>query len=156
MLPDVGGTEYLVIAAIALIVIGPKDLPKVMRKLGEMVGRMRAMAADFRASFDEMARQSELDDLRREVEAMRAERLDPMQAAVDAFNADSTGVLPAPAPEPQPEPALDAPKPKPRRSAAKPAAKPVGKAARSKAAPPKDTGQPATPRKKRAAKAIVS
>ena len=80
MLPEVGATELLVIAAIALIVVGPKDLPVMMRKLGQFLGRMRAMAHEFRASFDEMARQSELDELRREVEAMRAGRfLDPVR-----------------------------------------------------------------------------
>jgi sec-independent protein translocase protein TatB len=71
MLPEVGGLEYLLIAAVALIVVGPKDLPVMLRKLGEWMGRLRAMAAEFRASFDDMARQSELDELRREVEAMR-------------------------------------------------------------------------------------
>ncbi|PIB93049.1 Sec-independent protein translocase protein TatB [Caulobacter sp. FWC2] len=72
MLPDIGGTELLVIAAVALIVVGPKDLPALLRKLGQFVGRMRGMASEFRASFDEMARQSELDELRREVQAMRS------------------------------------------------------------------------------------
>ena len=72
MLPDIGGTELLVIAAVALIVVGPKDLPVLLRKLGQFIGKMRGMASEFRASFDEMARQSELDELRREVQAMRA------------------------------------------------------------------------------------
>ena len=67
MLPEVGGLEYLLIAAVALIVVGPKDLPVMLRKLGEWMGRLRGMAAEFRASFDDMARQSELDALRREV-----------------------------------------------------------------------------------------
>jgi sec-independent protein translocase protein TatB len=71
MLPDIGGTELLVIAAVALIVVGPKDLPVLLRKLGQFVGRLRGMANEFRASFDEMARQSELDELRKEVQAMR-------------------------------------------------------------------------------------
>ncbi len=71
MLPEVGGLEYIVIIAVALIVVGPKDLPVMLRKVGQWVGKLRGMAAEFRASFDEMARQSELDDLRREVEAMR-------------------------------------------------------------------------------------
>lgn len=71
MLPEVGATEYLVIAIVALIVIGPKDLPVLMRRMGQFVAKLRGMANEFRASFDEMARQSELDDLRKEVEAMR-------------------------------------------------------------------------------------
>jgi len=84
MLPDVGGTELILIAAVALIVVGPKDLPVLMRKVGRVIGKMRAMANEFRASFDDMARQSELDDLRKEIEAMRAERIDPAAWVSDA------------------------------------------------------------------------
>ena len=85
MLPDIGGTELLVIAAVALIVVGPKDLPVLLRKLGQFIGKMRGMASEFRASFDEMARQSELDELRREVQAMRAgQYAAPAQQAADA------------------------------------------------------------------------
>lgn len=71
MLPEVGGLEWLIIAVVALVVIGPKDLPVMMRKVGQFVAKLRGMANEFRASFDEMARQSELDELRKEVEAMR-------------------------------------------------------------------------------------
>ena len=70
--PDIGGLELLIVAAVALIVVGPKDLPLMLRKLGQFIARLRGMAADFRASFDDMARQSELEDLRKEVEAMRS------------------------------------------------------------------------------------
>ncbi len=84
MLPDIGGTELLVIAAVALIVVGPKDLPMLLRKLGQFIGKMRGMASEFRASFDEMARQSELDDLRKEVEAMRSgQYASPLREAAD-------------------------------------------------------------------------
>jgi sec-independent protein translocase protein TatB len=95
MLPEVGATELLVIAAIALIVVGPKDLPVMLRKLGQFIGRMRDMASEFRASFDEMARQSELDELRREVEAMRAGRyIDPLQlTAEEAADAEADQVF---------------------------------------------------------------
>jgi len=64
--------DYLIVGIVALIVVGPKDLPILMRKVGQALARMRALAAEFRASFDEMARQSELDELRREVEALRS------------------------------------------------------------------------------------
>lgn len=70
--PGVGGFEILVIGLVALLVVGPKDLPVLMRKVGQFVGKARGMANEFRASFDEMARQSELDDLRKEVEALRS------------------------------------------------------------------------------------
>ena len=71
MFPEDRFVEFLIIGALALIVIGPKDLPILMRRIGQFVGKMRGMAAEFRASFDELARQSELDELRREVEALR-------------------------------------------------------------------------------------
>jgi sec-independent protein translocase protein TatB len=88
LLPGTSGAEWMIIAAVALIVVGPKDLPLMLRKLGGFVGRMRSMAAEFRASFDEMARQSELDELRKEVEAMRQGRA--LETAVGADEIKST------------------------------------------------------------------
>jgi sec-independent protein translocase protein TatB len=78
MLPGGRGGEFIIVAAIALIVVGPKDLPKLLRQLGRFVGKMRAMADDFKASFEDMARQSELDELRKEVEAMRTQNASSM------------------------------------------------------------------------------
>lgn len=69
--PGIGGFEILVIGIVALLVVGPKDLPLLMRRVGQFVGKARVMANEFRASFDEMARQSELDELRKEVQALR-------------------------------------------------------------------------------------
>ncbi len=71
MLPDIGAAELMVIAVVALIVVGPKDLPVLLRRLGQFMAKLRGMASEFRASFDEMARQSELEELRKEVAAMR-------------------------------------------------------------------------------------
>ena len=87
MLPDIGASELLVIAVVALIVVGPKDLPMLLRKLGQFMAKLRGMASEFRASFDEMARQSELDDLRKEVEAMRNSQLTDMAASASHGNA---------------------------------------------------------------------
>jgi sec-independent protein translocase protein TatB len=70
--------EMLVVLALGLMVLGPKDLPIVLRRIGQFVGKMRGMAAEFRASFDELARQSELDDLRKEVEALRSGAHEPL------------------------------------------------------------------------------
>jgi len=72
MFPEGRFFDFAIVAILALIIIGPKDLPIAMRKLGQFIARMRGMAAEFRASFDEMARQSELDELRKEVEALRS------------------------------------------------------------------------------------
>ena len=94
MLPEIGATELMVIAAVALIVVGPKDLPVLMRKLGQFVARLRGMASEFRASFDDMARQSELDDLRREVEAMRNARfVDIVPEASSSIGVDASEVM---------------------------------------------------------------
>jgi sec-independent protein translocase protein TatB len=80
MFPEGRILDFLIVGVIALIVVGPKDLPILMRKVGRFVAHMRGMAAEFRASFDEMARQSELDELRKEVEALRTGQ--PLKAAV--------------------------------------------------------------------------
>lgn len=71
MLPGIGLQEMLLIAIVAITVVGPKDLPLMMRKFGRWVSRMRAMAHEFQTSFEDLARQAELDELRKEVEALR-------------------------------------------------------------------------------------
>ena len=84
-----GAFEMLLIGAIALIVVGPKDLPMLMRKVGQFTAKMRGLAAEFRASFDEMARQSELEDLRKEVEALRTGTyIAPIAAEIDQHLSD--------------------------------------------------------------------
>ncbi|WP_448579769.1 Sec-independent protein translocase protein TatB [Thermaurantiacus sp.] len=63
---DLGWPELLVVAAVALIVIGPRDLPVAMRWLGRWVGKARAMTRHVRAGFDEMVRQAELEEMEKE------------------------------------------------------------------------------------------
>ena len=60
---DIGYSELLVVAIVALIVIGPKDLPRVMRTVGQWVGRARGMARHFRSGIDTMIRESELEEM---------------------------------------------------------------------------------------------
>ena len=60
---DVAPSELLLVAVVALVVIGPKDLPRVMRVVGQWVGRARGMARHFRTGIDEMIRQSELEEM---------------------------------------------------------------------------------------------
>jgi sec-independent protein translocase protein TatB len=180
MLPDIGGTELLVIAAVALIVVGPKDLPVLLRKLGQFVAKIRGMANEFRASFDEMARQSELDELRREVQAMRegqytapmrdaaaqagdAGHVDQVFADIDAsLNSGAVKVSPHDAYQPAtsleaPAPGVEIvsePKPKRRAPAKKPAAKTAEIVSKPKAAKAAkdDLSVPTKPVRKRAAK----
>lgn len=71
MLPGLGVTEILALGVLALLVVGPKDLPLMMRKMGRWMARLRGMAQEFRTGFDELARQAELDELKREVDALR-------------------------------------------------------------------------------------
>lgn len=61
---DIGWTEILVIAVVAIIVVGPKDLPRMLRSLGRYAGQLRRTAGEFRSQFDEAVRESELDELR--------------------------------------------------------------------------------------------
>jgi sec-independent protein translocase protein TatB len=60
---DIGYSELLLIAVVALIVIGPKDLPRVMRTVGQWVGRARGMARHFRSGVDTMMREAELEEM---------------------------------------------------------------------------------------------
>lgn len=108
--PGIGGLEILVIGLVALLVVGPKDLPLLMRKVGKAMARARAMANEFRSSFDEMARQSELDELRKEVEALRTgQGVVPLGAEADAAFRDIRNDLNKPLYEPAAQPALTGP-----------------------------------------------
>jgi sec-independent protein translocase protein TatB len=64
---DIGWFELFFVIVVAVIVVGPKDLPKMMRSIGRWTGRARAMADQFRRSFEDMARQSELEEMRAEM-----------------------------------------------------------------------------------------
>lgn len=69
---DFSWSELLLIALVALVVIGPKDLPKVLRTAGKWAGKARAVANEFRSSIDQMIRESELEEVRKEVEKVAA------------------------------------------------------------------------------------
>ncbi len=60
---DIAPSEFLLVAFVALIVIGPKDLPKAMRIVGYWVGKARGVARQFRSGFDEMVREAELEEM---------------------------------------------------------------------------------------------
>jgi sec-independent protein translocase protein TatB len=71
---DLSWSHILIFLVVALVVVGPKDMPRLLRIAGQWVGKARGMANEFRKSFDEMARASELDELRQEIENLRRER----------------------------------------------------------------------------------
>jgi sec-independent protein translocase protein TatB len=62
---DVGWPELFVIAVIALVVIGPKELPRVMRQIGKYFGKAKRMTGEFKRHWDDIMRESELDDMKR-------------------------------------------------------------------------------------------
>ncbi|MEM0986923.1 MAG: Sec-independent protein translocase protein TatB [Pseudomonadota bacterium] len=89
MLPQFGLSEFLLLAVAALIIVGPKDLPVMMRQLGQFVAKGRAAAREFQAAFDDIAKQAELDELRKEIEDLkRANALTEAQADLTAFEQD--------------------------------------------------------------------
>jgi sec-independent protein translocase protein TatB len=70
MMFDIGWSELLVIAVVAIVVVGPKDLPRMLRTFGNYAGKARKVANDFKRQFDEALREAELDDVRKSVEEM--------------------------------------------------------------------------------------
>lgn len=80
--------ELLVIAVVALVVIGPKELPGMLRSWGKWMAQMRGMAAEFRGHVDEMVRQSELDEVKKQLEAtpgLDLQALDPTKQIKSAI-----------------------------------------------------------------------
>lgn len=91
---DIAPSEFLLVAFVALVVIGPKDLPKAMRIVGYWVGRARAVGRQFRAGFDEMVREAELAEMEKKWKEEN-ERIMREHPAVRA----EPEALPAPAPD---------------------------------------------------------
>ena len=80
--------ELLVIAIVALVVIGPKELPGMLRSWGKWMAQMRGMASEFRGHVDEMVRQSELDDIKKQLDAspgLDLQSLDPTKQIKSAI-----------------------------------------------------------------------
>ena len=88
MMPQIGFSEMLLLGILALVVLGPRDLPLMMRKFGRFTGKLRAMAWEFRQSFDEIGRQAELDELRKEVEALKKSTVDPIKQDLEQTQAE--------------------------------------------------------------------
>ena len=94
---DIAPSEFLLVAFIALVVIGPKDLPKALRVVGYWVGRARAVGRQFRSGFDEMVREAELAEMETKWKAEN-ERIMREHAAPPADPASSHATADEPAP----------------------------------------------------------
>src|SRR5271157_3124930 len=94
---DIG--KLMVVAIVALAVIPPKDLPRVMRTVGEVIGKMRRMAAEFQGQFMDAMREADLESVRKELDALNE------RAKTDA-SFDVGAMIREEAKAPTPEPAL--------------------------------------------------
>jgi sec-independent protein translocase protein TatB len=84
-------SHIVILLVVALVVVGPKDLPRLMHMAGKWAGKARNMANEFRKSFDEMARQAELDELRKEIEDLKKNNpVTDMMNSVTSVNDDLT------------------------------------------------------------------
>jgi len=70
---DIGWSELLIVGIVALVVVGPKELPVLLRTIGKYVGMMRRQATEFRAQFDDAMREAELDQLKQDVTKLKTE-----------------------------------------------------------------------------------
>jgi sec-independent protein translocase protein TatB len=125
LVPQFGFLELILIAVIALVVVGPRDLPRLMRSAGRMAGKAKAMAAEFTAAFDQMARETEMEELRQELDALKRDNIvaktrRDLEDAVKPIETDireesaalnqaasnaATPSAPKPDPDPNPQPA---------------------------------------------------
>lgn len=108
---DVGWSEMLVIAVVMIVVVGPKDLPNMLRTFGRTTAKLRAMAADFQRQFNDALKEAELDDIKKSVDELRGlspvaeikKQLNPFeQAAADVRSGVDNMMKPKPAADPAP------------------------------------------------------
>jgi sec-independent protein translocase protein TatB len=139
---DLSWTELLIIGVVALIAIGPKELPGVLRAIGQWMGKVRRMASEFQGQFNEAMREAELADLKQQVDDLKDtvsgytdfDPMDRVQKEFDSFtgdpladktmddaaSADPGAVSPSEAAETAPATVSDFSVPQPADTAAKP------------------------------------
>jgi sec-independent protein translocase protein TatB len=113
---EIGWTEILVIAIVMIVVVGPKDLPQMLRTMGRMTAKLRNMAGDFQRQFNEALKEAELDDVKKSVDSLRSlnpmteirKQLNPFeQAAADVRAGLESTMAPKPTPDPAAPPASE-------------------------------------------------
>ena len=106
---DIGWSELVVIAVVALVVIGPKELPAVLRTFSQYLGKIRRMASEFQGQFQEAMREAEMADLKKSVDEMTDVAkgftdFDPLASVkkeVDSFAADPLATTPSASASPE-------------------------------------------------------
>lgn len=113
---DIGWSEILVIAVVLIVVVGPKDLPPMLRAFGRMSRKFTAMAADFRKQFDDALNENDMGDLRKTISDVQRmhpanairEAMTPLRQAADDLKADIRKTVEAPPAAASPAPAVAA------------------------------------------------
>jgi sec-independent protein translocase protein TatB len=111
---DIGASELLMIAVVAIVVIGPKDMPKALRTAGRWIAKMRKMSSHFRTGLDAMIREAEMEDMEAKWKAQNEKIMRQFPNGGPA-GTEQTGAYPA-APTPEalaagPTPAAPSPAP---------------------------------------------
>jgi len=112
---DIGWTEMLVIAVVMIVVVGPKDLPRMLRTFGKTTAKLRTMAGDFQKQFNEALKEAELDDVKKSVDELRSlnpaaeikKQLNPFEKAASDVRAGLDAAM-KPTPSTAAEPASNA------------------------------------------------
>jgi sec-independent protein translocase protein TatB len=107
---DIGWSELLVIAIVMIVVVGPKDLPRMLRTFGKTTAKLRAMAGDFQRQFNEALKEAELDDVKRSIDDLRSlnpaeqikKQLNPFEQAAADVRSGLDSIKPASSPAPAP------------------------------------------------------
>lgn len=166
---DIGWTEMLVIAIVLIVVVGPKDLPNMLRTFGRTTAKLRSMAADFQKQFNEALKEADLDDVKKSVDSLRGlnpaaeirKQLNPFeQAAADVRSGVDAAMKPKPAADPA-QPAASTPQAAeplkngatvlpgadaPEAASTFPVMTDASVTAPAKGSAPRKSGKPATPR----------
>ena len=87
---DIGWSELLIIAVVAILVVGPKDLPRMLRQLGNYVGKVKRTANEFKSQFDEAIKDSDLDEIKSSVDEITGSNpIDDIKSDIEEkFNVD--------------------------------------------------------------------
>lgn len=116
---DIGAIELLIIVIVAVVVIGPKDMPLAMRTAGRWIGKIRRVSAHFRSGIDAMVREAELEEMQAEWNKRNAEIMAKHPEAVRPAHDGEKPALPEPAASgvadaaPTPSPAAEDPQMEP-------------------------------------------
>ena len=99
---DIGWSELLVIGVVALVVIGPKELPGVLRSVGFWIGKARRMAGEFQSQFQEAMREAEVADLKKEFDELASGNVltSTVKDVEEAMKLDTSAIMTPTIPEP--------------------------------------------------------